>query len=63
MSSSARFREVNGRFVQTPWRVRALGYEVVNGVRVMSPAEAEWTLPEGPQPYWRARLTHVAYSY
>jgi hypothetical protein len=63
IDSPARFREVNGRYVQTPWRVRALGYETVNGVRVMSPAEAEWTLPEGPQPYWRARLTHVAYSY
>jgi len=61
--SPDRFREVNGTFVPTPWRVRAEGYANVAGIRVMSPAVAEWILPEGPQPYWRARITSVSYSY
>ncbi|MFN8066222.1 MAG: DUF6544 family protein [Vicinamibacterales bacterium] len=61
--SPARYREVNGSYVKTPWRVRAMGQEVLGGVRLMSPAEAEWVMPEGPQPYWRGRVTHVQYSY
>lgn len=58
-----RFREVNGTYVKTPWRVRALGQEVRGGVRLMSPAEAEWMLPEGPQPYWRGRIVSAVYGY
>lgn len=61
--SPARYREVNGSYVKTPWRVRALGQEVKGGVRLMSPAEAEWILPEGPQPYWRGRIESVEYTY
>jgi len=63
IEAAARPREVEGRYVPTPWRVRALGYEVVNGQRIMSPAEAEWILPEGPQAYWRARITRLTYTY
>lgn len=61
--AAGRFREVNGQYVKTPWRVRALGQDVKGGVRLMSPAEAEWLLPEGPQPYWRGRITSVEYGY
>ncbi|MGC4084314.1 MAG: hypothetical protein QM736_19940 [Vicinamibacterales bacterium] len=56
--SSDRFREVNGSYVKTPWRVRALGHEVKSGIRLMSPAEVEWVLPDGPQPVL-ARPHHV----
>lgn len=61
--SPARYREVNGSYVKTPWRVRALGQEIKGGVRLMSPAEAEWILPEGPQPYWRGRIVTAEYGY
>lgn len=61
--SPSRYREVNGSYLKTPWRVRALGQEVKGGVRLMSPAEAEWILPEGPQPYWRGRIESVEYGY
>ncbi|MGE3959951.1 MAG: DUF6544 family protein [Vicinamibacterales bacterium] len=63
ISSPGRYREVDGAYVRTPWRVRALGHEVLGGVRLMSPAEAEWDLPEGPLPYWRGRITRVEYTY
>lgn len=58
-----RYREVNGTYVKTPWRVRALGLDVKSGVRLMSPAEAEWVLPDGPQPYWRGRIVSAEYGY
>lgn len=61
--SPARYREVNGSYVKTPWRVRALGQEMKGSVRLMSPAEAEWILPEGPQPYWRGRIVSAEYGY
>jgi hypothetical protein len=54
-----RFREVDGEYVPTPWRVRSLGYAVVDGVRLMSPSVAEWLLPEGPMPYWRGRILRL----
>lgn len=60
--SPDRFREVNGRYEPTPWRVRALGYEQHHGIRIMSPAEVEWILPEGPLTYWRGRITRVEYE-
>ncbi len=60
--SPDRFREENGRFVPTPWRVRALGYDTQRGVRIMSPAEVEWVMPDGPQPYWRGTITRVEYE-
>lgn len=58
-----RFRELNGSYIKTPWRVRALGQESKGGVRIMSPAEAEWILPEGAQPYWRGRIVSAEYGY
>ncbi len=57
-----RFREVEGRYVPTPWRVRALGYEQFHGIRVMSPAEVAWVLPEGELTYWRGRVTGADYE-
>ena len=61
--SPGRFRDVNGTSVPTPWRVRALGQEVVGGVRMMTPAVVEWVLPEGPMPYWRGKIRDVKYTY
>jgi hypothetical protein len=58
-----RFREVNGAYVPTPWRVRALGYDVRDGMRLMSSAVAEWVLPEGPFAYWRGRIADITYEY
>lgn len=57
-----RFREVEGRYVPTPWRVRALGHEPFHGIRVMSPAEVAWVLPDGPLAYWRGRITRANYE-
>jgi len=61
--SPGRFREVNGAYVSTPWRARALGEETLSGVRMMNPTVVEWMLPEGPMPYWRGRITQADYTY
>jgi hypothetical protein len=58
-----RYREVNGTYVLTPWRVRALGQGVNGGLRMMTQAVAEWMLPEGPLPYWRGTITEAHYQY
>lgn len=60
--SANRFREVNGRYIRTPWLVRALGHEQHHGIRIMSPAEVSWMLPEGPLPYWRGRIIRAYYE-
>jgi hypothetical protein len=61
--SPGRFRDVKGTYVQTPWRVRALGYADVKGMRLMSSAVAEWVLPDGPLEYWKGRITRTQYEY
>lgn len=57
-----RVRDVSGRGVPTPWRGRFSGYERRDGVLLPLAGEVEWLLPEGPQPYWRGRITDVAFD-
>jgi len=58
----ARARDVDGRAVPTPWQGRWSDYEERGGMRVPLAGEVEWLLPEGPQVYWRGRLTGVEYE-
>lgn len=57
-----RARDVGGRSVPTPWQGRWSDYEERGGMRIPLRGEVEWLLPEGPQVYWRGRLTDVAYE-
>lgn len=52
----ARFREVNGTFVSTPWVCRYRDYSLFHGMRVPLQGEMEWLLPEGRFPCFRSRL-------
>ncbi|HKI01735.1 MAG TPA: DUF6544 family protein [Thermoanaerobaculia bacterium] len=45
-----------------PWQGRFRGYELRSGVRIPLEAEVEWVTPTGPQPYWRGRVTGIAYE-
>ncbi len=56
VSCQARPREVGGRFVDTPFGGSFSHYATLAGVRVPTRAEARWELPDGPYPYFRARL-------
>jgi hypothetical protein len=57
--SSLRPRAVGSGSVPTLWRARWLEYGVRSGVRIPVQGEVEWLLPDGPQPYWRARITEI----
>jgi hypothetical protein len=60
--AEARGRAVNGAVVPTPWEGHVKGYESRDGMRVPMEAEVAWSLPEGPMPYWRGRITKLSYE-
>jgi hypothetical protein len=61
--TNVRPREVEGRFVPTPWQGRFHQYEDVHGNRIPLRGEVEWLLPEGPRPYWCGCITAAAFEY
>ena len=61
LETPARAREVGGRVVPTPWRVRLTRYEERSGYRIPVEAEVSWVLPEGPRPYWRGSIGRADY--
>lgn len=60
--AKARYRTVNGALVATPWHGRFWAYEVRDGMRIPLEGEVAWQLPSGPWPYWRGRITEIAYQ-
>jgi hypothetical protein len=58
-----RARDVKGRAVPTPWQGRWFEYEIYDGMKIPVRGEVEWILPEGPQVYWRGRVTGISYKY
>jgi Family of unknown function (DUF6920) len=61
--TSARNREVRGKYVPTPWRVRCEDYETHSGMRIPVRCTVQWELPDGPLPYWHGRITRITYGY
>jgi hypothetical protein len=59
----ARYREVSGRFLPTPWSVRLGRFAERDGMRIPLQAEASWLLPEGRYPYWSGCVQSIRYSY
>jgi uncharacterized protein DUF6920 len=50
-----------------PWQGRFRGYALRSGMRIPLEGEVEWILPEGPMPagplpYFRGRITDIAYE-
>ncbi len=60
--AAERSRAVGGRPVPTPWQGRFWAYEVRDGMRVPLEGEVGWVLPGGFAPYWRGRITAIAYE-
>jgi hypothetical protein len=58
-----RGRTVSGGIVPTPWQGRFWNYAERDGMRVPLEGEAAWLLPAGPRPYWRGRITEIAYDF
>jgi hypothetical protein len=60
--SPAHYRDVNGVQTLTPWQGRLRAYALHAGMRIPLEGEIEWQLPGGPVPYWRGRITEMAYE-
>jgi hypothetical protein len=50
MFTPVRFREVDGRYVATPWRVRCSKYAERSGLLIPLTSEVACVLPPGPMP-------------
>jgi hypothetical protein len=58
----ARFRDVNGTPVPTPWQGSFQSYGRVGGVMVPREGEVVWLLPEGRLSYWRGEIVRIEYE-
>jgi hypothetical protein len=61
--SGDRYAEDDGRYQLRPWSVRCAGHEERGGMLIPLSCEVAWLSPEGPQPYWRGRLTAIDYTF
>jgi hypothetical protein len=61
--SAARARTVGKELIPAPWHGRFWNYQLQDGMRVPLGGEVEWLLPSGPLPYWRGKVTNIAYKY
>ena len=61
--AEARGRMVGKEIVPTPWEGRFWNYAERDGMRIPLDGEVSWVLPEGPRPYWRGRITEIAYEF
>lgn len=58
----ARFRDVDGAPVPTPWEGSFQSYGRVGGVMVPGKGEVAWILPEGRLSYWRGEIVRIQYD-
>lgn len=61
--TEARNREVEGRFVPTPWEGVFRDYETRSGMRVPGHGEVAWIVESERRPYWRGRILDAVYDF
>jgi hypothetical protein len=61
--AGARGRMVGDKIVPTPWHGRFWSYGERGGMQVPLEGEVAWLLPQGEKPYWRGRITEIAYEF
>jgi len=61
--AEARGRTVAGAVIPTPWEGHWSDYRRQDGMMVPMTGEVAWILPEGPKPYWRGRITDLAFRF
>jgi len=61
--ADARMRVVAGASLDQPWGGRYWNAQRREGMRIPIDAEVAWLEPHGPYPYWRARITDIAYEF
>jgi hypothetical protein len=61
--AETRGRTVAGAVIPTPWEGVWSDYRRQDGMLVPMAGEVAWMLPDGPKPYWRGRITALAYRF
>lgn len=63
VAADARERLVGGRAIPTPWLGRWSAWQERDGMRIPLEGEVSWLPPGGELPYWRGRITRIAYEF
>ena len=61
--ADARGRTVGGVAIPTAWEVQWSNYQMRDGMCIPTGGEVAWLLPEGPQTYFRGRITSLSYEF
>jgi hypothetical protein len=59
----ARYREVDGRYVPTPWGGAFRRYEERGGMRIPIEGLVSWYLPARTLTYWLGMITAIVYAF
>lgn len=63
VSTPGRYRELNGKFVLTPWSGHFRHYQSHAGMRIPTEGEVAWLLPEGRFVYWQGGIEAADYVF
>ncbi len=63
VSTPGRYRELNGKYVLTPWIGHFRNYHQYAGMRIPAEGEVAWQLPEGDFVYWQGRIQAADYAF
>jgi hypothetical protein len=61
--SGDRFRESRGRYTLEPWRIECGEHAEREGMTIPLRCEVSWITNGRAEPYWRGRITAIAYRY
>jgi hypothetical protein len=59
--ADARFREVDGRYLATPWSGRFSAYQVQEGIMTPTEAEVAWIIDGQRVPYWQGEIQQLSF--
>jgi hypothetical protein len=61
--SGDRFKETKGSYVMQPWAIACSDHADRSGVRIPLFCEVAWIGSNGPEPYWRGRISSIEYVF
>ena len=57
-----RYGLFDGQYVQHPWEGHFRKYEIRDGIKIPTEAEAGWHLPDGWWLFWKGRITEIDFE-
>jgi len=61
--SGDRYKESAGGYTQQPWIISCREHAERSGIRVPQYCEVAWMGSDGPEPYWRGRISTIEYEF